>query len=61
MPKHLKEFLSQGIKPSVNQIEIHPLFQDNETITFCQENGIELIGYAPLATSDDKLYKNSLI
>lgn len=59
--KHLKHFLEKGIVPAVNQIEIHPLCQDLETVKLCQHHGIQLIAYAPLATSDDKLMNHPLI
>lgn len=43
----LKE--SSDIVPAVNQVEIHPLFQNLELITYCQKSGITLQAYAPLA------------
>ena len=43
----LKE--SSDIVPAVNQVEIHPLFQNPELITYCQKSGITLQAYAPLA------------
>ena len=33
--RHLKEFLEKGITPTVNQIEIHPLYIESETIKLC--------------------------
>ena len=60
-PKHLKPFLQLAEKPVVNQIEVHPLGIDEETIKLCQENGIAIIAYAPLATFDDRLMKNPVI
>lgn len=48
---HDLELLKQSsdIIPAVNQIEIHPLFQNPELISYCQSNGIALQAYAPLA------------
>lgn len=43
----LKE--SSDIVPAVNQVEMHPLFQNPELITYCQKSGITLQAYAPLA------------
>lgn len=61
-PKHLKPFLSLADnKPVVNQIEVHPLGIDEEVIQLCQDNGIAIIAYAPLATFDDRLMKNPLV
>lgn len=33
--RHLKEFLDRGIVPTVDQIEIHPLCIEEETIKLC--------------------------
>ena len=35
--------------PAVNQIEFHPLFNQDATRCFCQQNGIAVQAYAPLA------------
>lgn len=59
--KHLKEFLANGIRPTVNQIETHPLYQDEETIKLCQQENITLISYAPLATYDERLMKSPTV
>lgn len=48
---HDLELLSQSsdIVPAVNQIEMHPLFQNPDLITYCQNHNIALQAYAPLA------------
>ena len=35
------------IKPAVNEMELHPHFQQPELFEFVVENGIEPIGYCP--------------
>lgn len=47
---HLKELLSKNIKvkPMVNQIEIHPLYFEYDTVNFCIDEGIYVEGYSPL-------------
>ena len=35
--------------PAVNQVEFHPLFNHPELRAYCEENGIALQAYAPLA------------
>lgn len=48
---HLQNLLANVHKiPSVNQIEINPQMQDEETIQFCQENKIILEAWSPLGS-----------
>ena len=35
--------------PTVNQIELHPWQQKRDIVKFCQEQGITVMGYSPLA------------
>jgi alcohol dehydrogenase (NADP+) len=37
-----------GITPEVNQVEIHPYFQQNDMLEFCRKNQILLTAYYPL-------------
>lgn len=37
------------VVPTVNQVEFHPFFNHPELKAYCQENGIALQAYAPLA------------
>ncbi|TKX18639.1 aldo/keto reductase-like protein 5 [Elsinoe australis] len=49
--KHLKELMDAKPKilPAVNQVEVHPFNTRTEITSFCQENGIMVEAYAPLA------------
>jgi diketogulonate reductase-like aldo/keto reductase len=38
------------IKPAVNEMELHPHFQQPELFNFVRENGIEPIGYCPIGS-----------
>lgn len=59
---HLKTILDIcKIKPCVNQIELHPLFIDKETISFCEKEGIVIEAYSAFARMDDKLIKNKVL
>lgn len=42
-------FQISGIIPAVNQIEYHPLWDQSELRRYCQERGIAVQAYAPLA------------
>lgn len=50
--RHLKELAAQRaspIVPMVNQFELHPFNTRKELIAYCQENGIAVTSYSPLA------------
>lgn len=38
------------IKPAVNEMELHPCFQQAELYDFCKKNGIEIIGFCPIGS-----------
>lgn len=40
------------IKPVCNQIEVHPYFQNDKLVEFCQNNGMIVVGYSPLGAVD---------
>ena len=49
---HLKELLEDcRIKPHVNQVEIHPHYQQKELVKFCQNENIHLTAYSSLGTT----------
>jgi len=45
--------------PSVNQIELHPLYRNQHIVDYCRQHGITVMGYSPMAKghkmNDDKL------
>lgn len=48
--RHLEELRKvSDLVPAVNQIECHPLCYPRELIEYCQESGIQIQAYAPLA------------
>lgn len=36
----------------MNQVELHPLLQQNELFEYCSNKGIHLTGYSPLGSGD---------
>ncbi len=55
-PRHLEELLKASeTVPAVNQIELHPLFQQKETRAYCAERGIVIESYSPLMQAREAL------
>jgi len=50
IPKMKLVLRDARIKPSVNQMELHPHFQQSEFLAYLRENGIEPIAYSPLGS-----------
>lgn len=49
LERHLKELMNVAeIKPMINQIEVHPKFQQEELISFCKENEIVVEAWSPI-------------
>ena len=60
--RHLEHILNNcKIKPVVNQIECNPIYWDEETIKYCEENNIVIQAYCPLAEWNPKLVDNDII
>lgn len=57
--KHLiKLENSTNIPPAINQIELHPLFTQEETVAYCMKKDIAIMSYSPLARMNEKLIKH---
>lgn len=50
---HLKDLLSwANVKPTVNQIEVHPFLPNEELVQFCFDNQIMPAAYSPLGSQN---------
>ena len=59
---YMKELLSFcRVKPAINQIERHPMFQQQELVDFCQENDIAVMAYSPVARMDKELHESPIL
>lgn len=49
LPYHIKSLQKTAILPiEITQLEIHPSFQQRETVSYCRECGMEIMAWSPL-------------
>ena len=54
MPADLERLYAEtGEWPAVNQIELHPTWQQRDVVAFCKEHGIAVEAYSPMARGAD--------
>jgi 2,5-diketo-D-gluconate reductase A len=50
---HLQRLNDEAeVVPAVNQIELHPYFQNREVAAYCEQNGIAIEAWSPIAQGD---------
>lgn len=54
---HLVKLMSCGLKPMINQFEVHPLFTQKDLVKYNQDNGIVVEAYTAIARFDDRLMR----
>ncbi len=50
--RHVQDALDIGIQIVTNQVEFHPYLYQTQLKTFCEENGIKIMAYSPLARGE---------
>lgn len=54
LPEHLDRLYEEtGECPAVNQIELHPTWQQREVVDYCKAHGIAVEAYSPMARGAD--------
>jgi 2,5-diketo-D-gluconate reductase A len=54
LPEHLDRLLAAAdVVPAVNQLEIHPTFQQNDVAQYSRSHGMEIEAYSPLGQGND--------
>ena len=60
--KYLEQLLSIcRVRPVINQLEHHPMFQQIETVRLCERENIQVMSYSPLARMNEKLFNNKTL
>jgi len=59
----IKDLLEKAeIKPTVNQVELHPYLPQHKLVKFCQDNDIQLTAYCPLGQRNNpKIIEDPII
>jgi 2,5-diketo-D-gluconate reductase A len=51
LPEHLTRIIEEtGVTPAINQIEVHPEYQQRDVRAFHEEHGIQIESYSPLGS-----------
>ena len=59
---YLKELLAFcKVKPTINQIERHPIYQQQDLVDYCQANDIAVMAYSPVARMDKTLHESPVL
>ena len=62
LPEHLDRIIGEtGVTPAVNQIELHPRFQQGASRDWHQQHGIVTESYSPLGGKGTKLLEDPVI
>lgn len=59
---HLEDLITKsGYAPEMNQFELHPLCINNDLIKYCNDKGILVEAYSPLARNHADIMSNPLL
>lgn len=62
LPEHLEQIISAtGVKPTINQIELHPLLSQQKTSQWCTQQNIAVQAWSPLAQGGEGVFDQKSI
>lgn len=62
LPEHIDRIIAEtGVTPAVNQVELHPAYQQRDIRDYHREKGIKLECYSPLGGKESKLLDDETI
>ena len=62
LPEHLKRIIDEtGVTPAVNQLELHPAYQQRDIREWHRDRDIQIECYSPLGGQDSALLDNEVI
>jgi len=60
--RHLKELLGYcQVPPAINQLEIHPYFQQVDLVDYCLSKGVQPMAFSALAHGELRLLENTVL
>ncbi len=61
LPEHIERLVNEtGVKPSINQIELHPFFNQAQQRKFNEEYGVTTQSWSPLARANELLQNDTI-
>lgn len=62
LPQHIQRIIDEtGVTPAVNQLELHPAYQQRDIREWHRSHDIQIECYSPLGGKDSKLLDNEVI
>ncbi len=59
LPEHIERIIKEtGVKPTINQIELHPLLSQKEMSQWCTNKGIKVQAWSPLAQGGEGIFNH---
>jgi 2,5-diketo-D-gluconate reductase A len=61
MDRLLDLMINNEVVPAVNQVEVHPFFQQIESADFMKEHSVQIESWGPLAEAKNNIFQNEVL